>query len=169
MRPHFAGFRGSFRGVGIAFALASAGCGGTKPAPLPSQAVQPRETVRKFTQNVLKLQDALAQGGQIAQGGGEVGPSGGYLGSIAKAYRSSVSSIALGQVQQAIQIYDIQNNGPVQTYEEFLSGVLKKGQADGIQLPQLPYYQEYAYDEANRQLVVVEFPARKAEYEKQAK
>jgi len=73
------------------------------------------------------------------------------------------------QVQQALQIYDIQNNGPVKTYDEFMSGVIKKDQPDGIQLPMLPYYQEFAYDEANRQLVVVEFPARKAEHEKSAK
>jgi hypothetical protein len=151
----------------IAITLVLAGCEGSKPSAPANNAAQPRETIRKYTQNVLKLQDALAQGGQLVQGAGEVGPKGGYLGTLAQAYRSSVASIAVGQVQQAIQIYDIQNNGPVKDYDEFITGVLKKGQPDGIQLPMLPYYQEYAYDEANRQLVVVEFPARKAEHEKQ--
>ena len=146
--------------------LALAGCDGAKPSTPANSAAQPRETIKKFTQNVLKLQDAQAQGGQIVHGGGEVGPSGGYMGALAQAYRSSIGAIAVQQVQQALQIYEIQNNAPPRDYEEFMSAVLKKGQAEGIQLPQLPYYQEYAYDEANHQLVVVEFPARKAEFEK---
>ncbi len=154
-------------------AMLMAGCGDSgPPKPVAPTAVQPRETIRKTTQNVLKLESALAEGGQLVQGSGQVGPSGnteGYLGSVAQAYRSSVGAIAVQQVQQALQIYDIQNNGPVKTYDEFMSGVIKKDQPDGIQLPMLPYYQEFAYDEANRQLVVVEFPARKAEHEKSAK
>ena len=146
--------------------LAVAGCEGAKPTPPANSAAQPRETIKKFTQNVLKLQDAQAQGGQIVHGGGEVGPSGGYVGTLAQAYRSSIGTIAVQQVQQALQMYEIQNNAPPKDYDEFMTAVLRKGQAEGIQLPQLPYYQEYAYDEANRQLVVVEFPARKAEFEK---
>ena len=153
----------------ISIFLVTCGCSqGTKPAPPASAKSQPRETVRKYTQNVLRLEDALADGGQLVHGGGQLGPSGDYLGSVAEAYRSTVGTLAIQTVQQALTIYDIQNNGPVKSYEEFLSGVLKKGQPDGIQLPQLPYYQEYAFDVSNRQLVVVEFPARQEEHQKQA-
>lgn len=140
--------------------------GGSKPAATSAKST-PRETIRKTTQEVMRLQDALAEGGQLAEKGGEIGPDGGYLGTVAKAYRSSVGSLAIGQVQQMMQIYDIQNNGPVKDYDEFMSAIIKKGQPDGIQLPMLPYYQEYAYDEANRQLVVVEFPKRQQDFEKQ--
>jgi hypothetical protein len=133
---------------------------------------KPREVINKTTQEVMKLADALAQGGQVAEGGGTVGPSGGdagYLGAIAEANRSARGTISTLAVQQALQVYDIQNGKPVQDYDEFMAMIIKPGQADGIQLPQLPYYQSYAYDEAERKLVVVEFPQKKAEYEKQSK
>ena len=45
--------------------------------------------------------------------------------------------------------------------------IIRKGKGDGIWLAMLPYYQEYAWDEKNQKLVVVDFPARKEEREKQ--
>ncbi len=145
-----------------------AGCDESKPKK-SGAAVKSRETIRKTTQNVLKLEDALAQGGTLATAGGEVGPDGGYLGTTAKAYRSSVAKLAEGQVQQMLQIYDIQNNGPIKNYEEFMEFIIKKDKPDGLALPMLPYYQEYAYDESNRQLVVVEFEQKKKDFEAQNK
>ena len=37
--------------------------------------------------------------------------------------------------------------------------IIKKGKPDGIQLPMLPYYQEYGYDADAKELVVIEYPA----------
>ena len=45
--------------------------------------------------------------------------------------------------------------------------IIKKGKADGIQLPMLPYYQEYAYDADKKELVVVEYPAKKKAMQEQ--
>lgn len=151
-----------------AILLGVSACDGSK-TPAANAKVKSRETIRKTTQNVLKLSDALAQGGTLATGGGELGPSEGYLGATAQAYRSSVAKLAAGQVQQMMQIYDIQNNGPVKNYEEFMEFIIKKDKPDGIQLPMLPYYQEYAFDEANKQLVVVEFAEKKKTFEAQNK
>jgi hypothetical protein len=153
--------------LGVALVLGlTAGCDDS-PKSTAKPAVAPRETVGKTTQEVKRLQDALAEGAVVAEGGGAVGPSGGYLGTLAKAYRSSVATAAMARVQQDLLAYDLQNNGPIKNYDEFMQFIIKKGQPDGLALPMLPYYQEYAYDEANRQLVVVEYPERKTQVDQQ--
>ncbi len=48
-----------------------------------------------------------------------------------------------------------------------MAEIIEPGGMNGIRLPMLPYYQEYAWDEANQDLVVVDFPARKEERAKQ--
>ena len=48
-----------------------------------------------------------------------------------------------------------------------MAEIIKKDQPDGLPLDTLPYYQEYAWDEANQQLVVVEFPKRKTDLKAQ--
>ena len=45
--------------------------------------------------------------------------------------------------------------------------IIKKGKADGIQLPMLPYYQEYGYDPDKKELVVIEYPAKKKAMQEQ--
>jgi hypothetical protein len=45
--------------------------------------------------------------------------------------------------------------------------IIGKGRPDGLQLPMLPYYQEYAYDPARKAVVVVEFPAKKEQRRKE--
>lgn len=142
--------------------------GGCDSPTKPTPTVKARETIRKTTQEVMKLEDALAQGGTIATGGGEVGPSGGYLGDIAKAKRGVEGQLSGYAVQQAMAAHEILN-GPIKNYDEFMELIIKKGQPDAMALPMLPYYQEYAYDEANRALVVVEFAQRRKDYEAQNK
>jgi hypothetical protein len=114
----------------------------------------------------MRLQDALAKGGRISVNGGEAGPSGGYLGDIAKAKRKIEGEIGGYAVQQAIAMHEIQN-GPIKSYDEFMDLIIKKGKPDALPLPTLPYYQEYAYDEENHKLVVVEFPEKVKQFESQ--
>jgi hypothetical protein len=45
--------------------------------------------------------------------------------------------------------------------------IIKKGKPDGIQLPMLPYYQEYGYDPDKKELVVIEYQAKKKAMEEQ--
>ncbi|MCX7416621.1 MAG: hypothetical protein NTY25_09025, partial [Planctomycetia bacterium] len=52
-------------------------------------------------------------------------------------------------------------------YEEFMSQIIGPGKPDGLQLPMLPYYQEYAYDPVAKTIVVVEFPAKKEQRKKE--
>lgn len=156
----------------IAAAVVSAGC---LPAPPESPAdggdqaansdSTPRATLNQKTQNVLKLDEALADGGVVDSG--QVTSSNPLLQS-AEAYRTQVARTGAMAVQQAIQIRNaqsIQDPQPL-THEQFMAEIIKPGQPDGIQLAMLPYYQEYAWDEAAQELVVVNFPARQEEREK---
>lgn len=125
-----------------------------------------RETINKKTQNVLKLDEALQQGGVLASTDIAVSDP---LTQASSAYKTQVARIGAIAVEQAIQIRNAQNiqDPKPLTYDEFMSEIIKKGQPDGIQLAMLPYYQEYAWDEANQKLVAVEFPARKEQFQKE--
>ena len=125
----------------------------------------PRKTLNQKTKNVLVLNEALATGGQLATGGDA---SGNPLLQSAGAYRSSVAKLGGIAVEQAIQLRNAQSIRDPQPLDHatFMAEIIKPDQPDGIQLPMLPYYQEYAWDEQAQELVVVEFPARIAEREK---
>ena len=126
----------------------------------------PRETLNKKTQNVLDLNQALTDGGVLASTKVE---STNPLLQSADAYRTSAAKIAAMAVEQAIQIRNaqsIQDPKPL-SHAEFVSEIIKPGEPDGIQLPMLPYYQEYAWDEQDQKLVAVDFPARQAERDQQ--
>ncbi len=118
--------------------------------------MQTRKTINQKTQNVLRMEEALAAGGVLA-GKPE---NDGALGVVAGAYRSSVAKLGNIAVQQAMQFYQAEHGEMPANYDEFMKWIIKPGQPDGIELAMLPYYQEYSYDEESRQLVVVEFPAR---------
>jgi hypothetical protein len=63
--------------------------------------------------------------------------------------------------------YEILNGEKPKTYEEFMEKIIKKGQPDGVQLLMLPFYQEYGYDPDKTELVVIEYPAKKKEFDEQ--
>lgn len=150
--------------LAVGLLLIVAGCDAPKKTASKGPPVQSRETINKTTQNVLKLDEELKNGAKLAATNIT---STDYLGTMSEAYKTSVAKIAGMQVSQMMQIYEIQNDKPVQNYDEFMSAIIKKGQPDGIQLPMLPYYQEYAFDEANKKLVVVEYPEKKAKMQEQ--
>ncbi|MFM8378661.1 MAG: hypothetical protein ACKOB1_04970 [Planctomycetia bacterium] len=129
-----------------------------KPAP-----VQTRQTLNKTTQHVLELSDALKQGGVLA----ETSIQGSGLEIASEAYRTQVGKAGSLAVQQKMNLYQAEHGEYPKTHDEFMTRILGKGQPDGIALPMLPYYQEWAYDVENRKLVVVEFPAKKEQRQKE--
>ncbi|MDA1055666.1 MAG: hypothetical protein O3C40_35165 [Planctomycetota bacterium] len=126
----------------------------------------PRGILNKTTQNVLDLNQALADGGVLASTKIE---STNPLLQSADAYRTSVAKIAAMAVEHAIQLRNAQsiNDPKPLAHAEFVSEIIKPDESDGIHLPMLPYYQEYAWDEQAQKLVAVDFPARQAERETQ--
>ncbi|MEO1990631.1 MAG: hypothetical protein ABGW78_01775 [Pirellulales bacterium] len=131
---------------------------GCAPEEAPKkQAVQTRETINKTTQNVLQLKKALEDGAQLAS----MKITGDGMTVASDAYRTSVGKLGVIAVDQKMQFFEIENDRKPKDYEEFMKRIIGKDQPDGIQLPMLPYYQEWAYDPEKKSLVVVEFPAKK--------
>lgn len=149
------------RGVAGIVMVVVVGCAppAKKAAPTSTQQpVETRKTIGKTTQNVLPLADALQQGGQLA----EMSITGGGLGAITSdAYRTSVGKMGIIAVEHQLQLVEAEHGPKPMSYDEFMAKVIGKGKPDGIQLPMLPYYQEWAYDPEAKKLVVVEFPQKK--------
>jgi hypothetical protein len=131
------------------------GCG---QDPSTTGKLKTRETLNKTTQDVRELKAELAKGAVLAATDIEVADP---LTQSASAYRTQVAKIAKMKVQMDMGQYEAINGEKPKTYEEFMEVIIKKGKAEGIQLPMLPYYQEYAYDTDKKELVVVEYPAKK--------
>ncbi len=117
-----------------------------------------RETINKTTQDVRDLQPELAAGGVVTDGKIH---STDYLGVQADAYRTSVGNIAKMKIKMDMDTYELTNDAKIKTYQEFMDLIIKKGKPDGVQLPMLPYYQEYGYNPETRELVVIEYPEKK--------
>jgi hypothetical protein len=134
------------------------------PAPTPAPTpVQTRQTLKKTTQNVLELSEALKQGGvradlSIKSQGLEV---------AADAYRTSVGKLSIIAVEQKMNFFQAENDRKPKDYKEFMDRIIEPGKPDGIMLPMLPYYQEYAYEPDAKELVVIEFPAKKEQRQKE--
>jgi hypothetical protein len=135
------------------------GCDEEKPK------LQTRQTIGKTTQDVRNLKPELAKGGK--QTDGKIHATD-YITLQADAYRTIIGQVAQMKVKMAIDTYAALNDDQrPKTYEEFMDLIIKKGKPDGIQLPMLPYYQEYGYDPDTRELVVIEYPAKKKAMEDQ--
>ena len=138
---------------------------GCEPAAAPPAApkVETRKTIGKTTQNVLELTKALAEGGVLA----EMDVKSEGLEVYADAYRTSVGRLSMIAVEQKMRLHEAEHDSTPETDEEFMAKIIEPGRPGGLQLPMLPYYQEYAYDPAKKQLVVVEFPEKKRQREKE--
>jgi hypothetical protein len=150
--------------VAFAVPLVALAPGCEEEAPKTKSKVEMRETLRKYTQEVRNLKPELAQGGQVTDGKIHATD---YITIQADAYRTSVANIAKMNVKHAIDLYEAEHGEKPKTYEEFMDVIIKKGKPDGIQLPMLPYYQEYGYDPDQRELVVIEYPAKKKEFDEE--
>ena len=140
--------------------LVVAGCEPSKPKQISptTPPIETRKTIGQTTQNVMPLADALREGGQPA----EMSITGGGLEAITSdAYRTSVGKIGIMAVEHQMQLVEAEQGPKPMDYETFMTKVIGKGRPDGLQLPMLPYYQEWAYDPETKKLVVIEFPLRK--------
>ena len=138
-----------------------------KPPPAPVAAapapIQTRQTLNKKTQNVLELSEALQEGAVRA----EMSIQGDGLEVAAAAYRTSVGKLSILAVEQKMSFFSAENARKPKDYQEFMDRIIEKGKPDGLMLPMLPYYQEYAYDPEAKELVVVECPAKKEQRQRE--
>ena len=143
--------------LGLSLVVASIGCLKPTDSGTTEPRVQTRKTIGKTTQNVLELEAARQAGGVPASMA--INSSG--IGVSADAYRTSVGTMAVLAVEQKMQMHRAQFGKLPENYERFMDDIIGPGKPDGLHLPMLPYYQEYAYDPTSHKLVVIEFPNKK--------
>ena len=147
--------RGGWLCIGLVLVT---GCADPAPPADTAPKIETRKTIGKTTQEVMELPEALAAGGVPA----EMSITGEGLDAVTSdAYRTSVGKMAMIAVQQKMQIVEAEKGPKPMDHAEFMKKVIGKGQPDGIQLPMLPYYQEYSYDPEKKALVVIDFPAKR--------
>lgn len=132
-------------------------------APAVAAPIQTRKTLNQKTQTVLLLEDAIKDGGVRA----DMSIKSQGLGIAADAYRTSVGKLSIIAVDQKMSFFQAEKDRKPKDYQEFMDKIIEPGKPDGIQLPMLPYYQEYAYDPEAYELVVIEFPAKKEQRQKE--
>ncbi len=126
--------------------------------------IHARDTINKKTQDVRNLKPELEKGGQTTDGKIHATD---YITLQADAYRTTVANLAKMKVKMDMDQYEALNGEKPKTYEEFMDQIIKKGKPDGIQLPMLPYYQEYGYDPDSKELIVIEYPEKKKAMQEQ--
>ena len=75
------------------------------------------------------------------------------------AYVTMIGQTSILNIKHSMDLYQAANDRLPANYDEFMAEIIK---ANYIDLPKLPHYQEYSYDEKEHKLVVIEFPAKKA-------
>lgn len=142
-------------------AVMAVGCDVASPPPRQPAAapIQTRKTVGQTTQNVLDLAAALADGGVVADGAATAGG----VTAITDAVRTSAGRIGSLAVEHKMKLYAAEHGQQPRDHAEFMARIIAAGTPDAVQLPMLPYYQEWAYDPEAGAVVVVEFPAKKAQ------
>ena len=143
--------------LGLSLVVASIGCLKPTDSGTTEPRVQTRKIIGKTTQNVLELEAARQAGGVPAS----MAITGSGIGVSADAYRTSVGTMAVLAVEQKMQMHRAQFGKLPENYERFMDDIIGPGKPNGLQLPMLPYYQEYAYDPTSHKLVVIEFPNKK--------
>jgi hypothetical protein len=77
---------------------------------------------------------------------------------IGNAYVATVGRSAVLAIEAAVNLFHANNDRYPKDLDEFMSEIIK---ANGIALPVLPDYQEYAYDAKEHKLIILEYPDRK--------
>jgi hypothetical protein len=128
----------------------------SRPAPKPQAPRKPESIIGQRTQ---KIENANAE---LKTGQAKVGSTRivarDPITLPGNAYRAIVGQLAIGQIKQAIDLYQAENGRYPKDYNEFMEVIIK---ANNIVLPTLPPYQEYGYDAKEHQLIILEYEDRK--------
>ncbi|WP_152052594.1 hypothetical protein [Tautonia marina] len=131
------------------------------PAPpvagAPGEApVQLRRTIGQTTDDVRDFNAEMQSGQNVQVSTGKITAKD-PITLQGNAYVSIIGQAAVLQIQHAVNLYNALNDRYPADFEEFKREILD---ANGIRLPQLPAYQEYAYKADTHELVVLEYPDR---------
>jgi hypothetical protein len=120
------------------------------------QPVQLRRTIGQTTGDVRDFDAEMQSGQNIQVSTGKIAAKD-PITLQGNAYVSIIGQAAVLQIQHAVNLYHALNDRYPADFEEFKREILD---ANGIRLPQLPAYQEYAYKADTHELVVLEYPDR---------
>lgn len=140
-----------------------AGCEGEPRAKKQAKAkVQPQEILGETTQEIRAVEPEIKQeGAQIASGKITAKDP---ITLTGNAYVSMIGKVTIDKMQHAMDLYYAENEKYPKDLQEYMDVIIKP---NGVRLPQLPAYQEYVYDAENHKLVVMEYPARREELNRQ--
>jgi hypothetical protein len=148
--------------VGAAAAQPQAAPAAAAPAPASpgpaagQDSAQPRPILGRTTQDIRDAQAEQAKGAQEVQpkvtGQDPITIAG-------SAYVSILGRTAVLQIKQAVDLYHAEKGRYPKDFPEFKKEIID---ANGIRLPQLPAYQGYGYDADKHELVILEYPDKKA-------
>jgi len=127
------------------------------PAPAPeSEQVKPRPVLGRTTQDIREVSTELEKGAQKVDTKitGED-----YITVVGNAYASIVGRMEILQIKHSVDLFHAEHDRYPKDREEFMKEIIK---ANGLRLAQLPAYQEYGYDSKTHDLVILEYPAKKA-------
>jgi hypothetical protein len=144
------------------WALAMVGCeeeprqGSPKPAASAPAKKEPGGIIGKRTQKVIEAAPELETGkAKVASTKIKVKDP---ITLVGNAYVAIVGRSSMLAIEQAVNLFHANNDRYPKDLAEFMAEIIK---ANNIGLPVLPPYQEYAYDEKEHKLVVLEYPDRK--------
>jgi hypothetical protein len=132
-----------------ACALMAAGCEEEKPVP-------GGPIIGKRTQKIKDANAELKTGKAQVTTNKVVAKD--YITLQGNVYRYAISSLSRDTIKHAVDLYHAENGRYPKDYNEFMEVIIK---ANNISLPQLPYYQEYGYDDKEHMLIILEYPDRK--------
>lgn len=133
----------------------------SSPAPQPEQ-IQLRPVIGEKTTDIRDAATEIAEGGAQVSSGKITAKDPITL--QGNAYVTIVGRASQLQIEHALNLYHAMNEKYPATLDEFMTEIIR---ANGIALPQLPFYQDYGYDAENHRLVVLEYPDRKAQFQQQ--
>jgi len=122
-----------------------------------TEPAQPRRIIGKTTQDIRDAQKEEAKGAKKIQ------PK--ITGQDPITVTGSAYSVIVGraeqlQIKHSIDIYYNLNGRYPKDTQEFMKEIIH---ANRIRLAQLPFYQEYGYDAEKHELVILEYPDKKAQ------
>jgi len=143
------------------FVLITAGCeeeprhAAGKPA-VPFKPEDSGPIIGQRTQKIVNAAPALKQGGAKVASTKIVAKD--PITVDGNAYVSIIGRASQLQIEHALNLYHAANERYPKDIDEFMTEIIK---ANGISLPKLPPYQDYAYDEKEHKLIILEYEDRK--------
>lgn len=126
------------------------------PARPKAAATKPRPILNQRTQDIRNAQTELQQGG--VQVGSSRIVARDPITLPGNAYVTIIGRASMDNIKHTVDLWQAENGRYPKDYQEFMEVIIK---ANNIALPQLPYYQEYGYNEKEHKLIILEYQDRK--------